>query len=394
MTPQSFATRFSFFNALVFISSGVQLPFLPLWLSAKGLNFSQIAAVLAVMMASRLVATPLAAFLADKYQNRRNIIIGCNIVAFFAYATLYFMSSFATIFVMCIVAALAFAPVFPLVESFSVDGSAAHGLDYGRIRLWASLSFLTGSLGGGLLLPFLQTDAAVGIMACAQLVAAGVSFLLPVDLGQSSHLKEDHVAHSVSAVWKLIAKPGFAIFLAAACLAQSSHGFLYTFASVNWHAQSYNETDIGIFWTVGVIAEVSLFAFSNIVVNRFGPVLLICMGTSGAILRWVLMAHEMPFYATASVQVLHAVSFAMTHLGTMHYMRLTVPPSLRNTTQGLYSAISGGVFMAAVAWSSGPLYVNLGSKAYYAMAGISLLSFGFALVLLRLNPRALRVLAS
>jgi PPP family 3-phenylpropionic acid transporter len=79
----------------------------------------------------------------------------------------------------------------------------------------------------------------------------------------------------------------------------------------------------------------------------------------------------------------------MVHLGTMHYIRQTVPSGLRNSAQGLYAAISGGIALSASMWLSGLLYGELLGKTYLVMAAISLVALCFALALKRISPTIL-----
>jgi PPP family 3-phenylpropionic acid transporter len=88
-----------------------------------------------------------------------------------------------------------------------------------------------------------------------------------------------------------------------------------------------------------------------------------------------------------AVQALHACSFTLTHLGTMHYIQQNVSASLRNTAQGVYSALSGGLVMSIATVISGPLYRDFGAGAYLVMAGFSLAALGFAYMLFRLSPK-------
>src|SRR5262249_55123354 len=58
--PPSFAWRLAAFYAALFVALGVQLPFLPLWLAAKGLDAGAIGIALAVPLIRRVCAIPLA----------------------------------------------------------------------------------------------------------------------------------------------------------------------------------------------------------------------------------------------------------------------------------------------------------------------------------------------
>jgi PPP family 3-phenylpropionic acid transporter len=132
-----------------------------------------------------------------------------------------------------------------------------------------------------------------------------------------------------------------------------------------------------------------MFAFSNALVNRFGAINLMIIGISGGFLRWLFMSHDFGLVASSVLQAFHAVSFTLVHLGTMHYIRLTVPQGLRNSAQGLYAAFSGGIAMSGMMAVSGMLYGELLGGTYLAMAAASLMALSFALGLKRLSPTTL-----
>ena len=49
MSSRSFFVRFSAFNAFLFLGTGIQMPFLPLWLRSEGLSDSQISLIVAAL---------------------------------------------------------------------------------------------------------------------------------------------------------------------------------------------------------------------------------------------------------------------------------------------------------------------------------------------------------
>jgi len=389
MPARIFGRRFSIFYAFLTIGNGMQLPFLPLWLHAKGLTVAEIALVFAGMTACRIVAVPLVAVIADKYRNRRDLIIFCGLVSFLGYMLLATASGFWQILAISFFASVFTAPIATLAEGFSVDGSAVHGLDYGRLRLWASLSFLLGNLGGGALLLYIPITSLIYLIAVAQGVSALVAFLLPPDPERERPRLESEPPANFSRALKLLVPGVFMVFVVAASLGQASHAMLYTFGPVHWDTLGYDKFTIGSFWAISIMAEVTLFGFSSVLVRRFGPVMLIMVGISGGIIRWVFMAQDFGLGVTAVLQAFHAISFAMVHLGTMHYIHQTVPAGLRNSAQGLYAAISGGIALSASMWLSGLLYGELLGKTYLVMAAISLVALSFALALKRVSPTTL-----
>jgi MFS transporter, PPP family, 3-phenylpropionic acid transporter len=384
MTARVFGIRISMAYALMMMGSGVQLPFLPLWLQAKGIDTTGIAMVVAGMMAVRVFGAPLFAWIADHFGNRRLVIQLCAGLAFASYLLLAISNGFSPIMTMALVAGFAFAPVFALTEGFSVDGAAAHGLDYGRLRLWASLSFLAGSLGSGALLTVLDPLSTAWLIAIAQGLSFLATLLLPAEPERPVEPEEPPTL-PVRALPLLFAS-SFPLLILAAGLGQASHGMLNGFGSVHWHALGFNTFNIGLLWTIAVTAEVLLFANSNRLVNALGPSRLLMIGLGGGVLRWLLMAVTTTYEVTMLVQILHALSFAATHLGTMHFIRLMVPPHIKNRAQGFYSAVSGGLLMSASIWTSGLVYQQFAGQAYFFMACISVAALGLAVAMVKLSP--------
>ena len=70
-----FAPRLAALYAGIFVMGGIQLPFFPVWLKAKGLDPQMIGMVLAAPIVARLIAVPLVARTADRRDAVRAAII-------------------------------------------------------------------------------------------------------------------------------------------------------------------------------------------------------------------------------------------------------------------------------------------------------------------------------
>ena len=383
MSARDFTFRLSLFNAVLFLGSGIQLPFLPLWLKSRGLEAPEIALVLAAMTAVRVLAMPVGAFIADRFGQRRRVILVSAFAAFASYVLLHFMPGFMAILAMAVVAGALWAPVGPLIEVLAIEGSTHHGIDYGRIRMWASLSFLAGSLISGALLEAIPVQWVVLLIAGAQGLGAMVALVLPPD---RAFRKAAHVPVRLSQIAACIGGGGFLIFMAAAAIGQSSHGLIYALGSVHFDHLGYSKLVIGELWAAAVITEIVMFAFSNRFYRAFGSVNLIVIGVGCGLLRWILFGIGLPLPLLFVAQMLHAGSFGLTHLGTMHFIQENVPDGMRNTVQGIFSALSGGILLAATMWASGPLYGLMGGWAYFVMALCSAMALVLALILRRVSP--------
>ncbi len=154
----------------------------------------------------------------------------------------------------------------------------------------------------------------------------------------------------------LVRAPLFLLFLLAASLIQASHALYYSFGTLNWRAQGIPDGAIGMLWSVGVVAEVALFAVSGRVIAYCGTARLLMLAGLAATLRWGVMAIDPPLWATALLQTLHAMSFGAAHLAAIHFLTHAVPEDRAATAQGLYAAMVAGLVLGPVTIASGPLY--------------------------------------
>src|SRR5262245_11748649 len=146
MQPQALNFRLCFFMAFLFLGLGVQLPFLPLWLADRGLSTAEIAVVLSGQILIRALGAPLGTFLPDRYKRPVTLIRLLPLLCAASYLVLSFMQGFEAIFLVAVLAAVFLSPAGPIAENFAMVESAKFGLDYGRQRLWASVSFIVGTL--------------------------------------------------------------------------------------------------------------------------------------------------------------------------------------------------------------------------------------------------------
>jgi len=146
-TGEQFSLRLKAFYAALFLTLGVQLPFLPVWLTAKGLDARAIGIVLAVPAVIRIVAIPLATRVADRRDALRGVIILAAAGATVAFGVLAFAQGVLAIALVYALASAAYAPVMMLVDTYALRGLAQRGRAYGPARLWGSAAFIAASFG-------------------------------------------------------------------------------------------------------------------------------------------------------------------------------------------------------------------------------------------------------
>ncbi|MFL6800090.1 MAG: MFS transporter [Xanthobacteraceae bacterium] len=355
--------RLAAFYAAVFGTLGVQLPFLPVWLAAKGLDTALIGMVLGVPMAVRVFAIPLAARQADRNNALRAILVMAATSTVLAYAVLALTDGALAIAVAFALVALCSSPLMPLADAYALRGLRSG--DYGPVRLWGSAAFIVGSLGAGLVLDVIEPRNLIWlIVAASVLTAAAAVTLSPL----SADTGKPRASSGGAAA--LLRDPAFLALCLAASLIQASHAVYYAFSALQWQAAGLGGGSIGLLWALGVVAEIVLFALSWRL--SLGPSTWLIAGAAGAATRWCMMALDPPALALPLLQCLHGLSFGATHLGTFSFIARHAPAQAVATAQGSVSVVSG-LGMAAFMSIAGGLYAHSAALAYAVMALASVL---------------------
>jgi PPP family 3-phenylpropionic acid transporter len=365
------AVRLGAFYAASFLVVGIQLPFWPIWLSGRGLDAQQIALVFAAAIWAKVIATPALGALADRLGRRRAVMIALAACACAAYAGLWPVAGFWMLLALNLVAGMAQSALMPLGDSITLAAVRSDGLDYGRIRVWGSISFILASVGSGAVLS-IRPAAGPGDNQVLLLVLAASGVLLAACAGIPPAARSAIALGSRwAALFGLATDRRFWLFVASAAALQSSHQLYYGFGTLYWRGLGFSDTLIGVLWAEGVVAEIVLFWYSAPLVARCGPLGLMALGGAAGILRWSLMGLLPGLAAAVGLQLLHALTFGASHLGAMHFLARHVPPGVAASAQSLYAALSAGLGSGLVMLVAGALYAAYGGAAYPFMALLS-----------------------
>jgi PPP family 3-phenylpropionic acid transporter len=357
-----FATRLAGLYAALFVMGGIQLPFFPVWLKAKGLDPGMIGLVLAAPIVARVVALPIITQVADRYDAVRAAIVLTSVVSVAGYVLVGLSESGLAILMAFTLASLAMTPVMPLTETYALRGLSARGRAYGPVRLWGSLAFILGTFAAGFAADLMPARHLIWLIVGASLVAAAASMTLAPLSAATPNIHPGAVAPR-----NVLRDPAFIAVVAAASFIQASHAVFYGFSAVEWRVAGLDGGAIAALWGLGVIAEIVLFALSARLPPFFQPSVMLMLGAFGGLVRWSAMAFDPPALALPALQLLHALTFGATHLGALMFVARHAPQGQAARAQG-YLAVAIGVAMAGAMMLSGVLYGAFGPKAYAAMA--------------------------
>ncbi len=180
----------------------------------------------------------------------------------------------------------------------------------------------------------------------------------------------------------LLQLPLFRRLLLVAALILGSHALHDGFVVIRWSAAGIGPGTISVLWSESVAAEVVVFLFvGRPLLNALGPSGASALAAMAGMLRWGVLALTSSVVASAAVEPLHGLTFALQHLASMRLIAEIVPPRLAATAQTLYATLGVGVTSTVWTIVSGPLYQHFGAAGFWVMAALCLLALPAALSL-------------
>src|SRR5919106_4527889 len=307
-------TRFILLYAAMYAAFGVASPFLPAFVSGRGLPPEQLGLVLGAGTAVRLLTAPLAGRIGDLIQALRVVLVVC--IALAASVTLGYLPAhgFWILFGVSLLHAASLAPITVLADALALGSaspppsSGRRGFEYGWVRGTGSAAFIIGTLVSGQAVGAFGLDLIVWLQALLLGAAAVAAILVPELM----------------------------------------------------HAR----TEVLVFFIIGPT-----------IVTWLTPAGALAIAALAGMLRWTVMAQSSDVMALALVQPLHGVTFALLHLACMRLIARTVPQGLEGTAQAIYGPVGIGAATALLILASGALYARLGAQGFWVMAALCALAF-------------------
>jgi PPP family 3-phenylpropionic acid transporter len=376
--------RFILLYCVLYGAFGAASPFLPFFLTTRGVTAEELGIVFATSTAVRLLAAPFAARLADRFNALRLLLVVFSVAA--AAATLCYLPAqgFQALLFVSLCQAVALAPTSNLADALALLASndkSGTGFEYGWVRGAGSAAFIAASIVAGIGISVVASVAIFWLQAALLMAVPWATRGLPA----TPALASDPDKHgSRPRILLLLKSPAFCRVVLVAALILGSHAMHDTFAVIRWRAAGITPWQTSLLWSVAVAAEVVVFFLlgPQLVHNLTAPGAMALAAVCGAV-RWAITAVTANVVAIALSQPLHGFTFALLHLACMHVIAQTVPRQLAATAQAIYGTVGIGMATASLILLSGWLYGLFGPPAFFAMSLLCLCALPLAFGLRR-----------
>lgn len=376
--------RLGLVYAALYVGNGASTPFMPVWLSERGLTGAQVGLVLSLPMLLQILTSPLLALWADRFRLRRTPIAWLAAGTCATYLALAGLHDLAGLAAAWLLAASLYLALPPLIDVIALSRAQSEGFNYGLPRGLGSAAYIGAAIVTGSLVTAVSVDVALGWMILAAgLTALGARFVLPPDPAPGPAAAG--AGGGLEGLKALARDPVFLLAVGSAGLIQSAHAFYYAFSALAWKAQGLPETLTGLLWGLGVAVEVVFLWFGAGLQGRLGPRNLLVIGGAAGVLRWTLLSFSPPLWALVPLQALHALTYTAVFLASIQLAARLSDVRTASAAQLVNAALQGGVLCGLATLASGPLFDAAGARGYLAMAVMAAAGLAGALCLYRIR---------
>jgi len=363
--------RLSGYYFFYFAFIGAFSPYFGLYL--QSLNFSawDIGLLMSQMQLMRLFGPNLWGWLADHFGRRMAIIRLAGGIALAGFSAFFWLDRLPGMLVAMALMAFFWSAALPLVETLTFDHLREERGRYSRIRLWGSVGFIVAVMGTGAVLDIAPPASVLWVCWA---ILLGI-LVLAVVLPEAPPLPHARGEQSIRAILR---QPRVRALMAACFAMSAAHGAFYVFYSIHLAGHGYSKTEVGMLWSLGVVAEIFVFMGMARLSRRYSlrAILLLCFGA--AVVRFLLMGWGVESAAImVAVQLMHGLTFGAYHASAIAAVNAWFPGKTQGRGQALYSSLSFGAGGLLGALVSGWTWDDWGAGWTFALAsGFALIGFG------------------
>ena len=366
---------FGSFFFLYFAYVGLVSPYASLFFLDRGFSVIEIAVLMSMLQITRIIGPFSWGWLSDYLSNRIGIIRFCACLAALVFTTIYFLHSYIGFFIWMFVLHTILSSLMPLGESATVHAlfkDNSFDKRYGRLRLWGSIGFIAMVLFAGELFQRKGIELYPLVGTFVLFTLALVTFLLHEPKMERRKMVKGELL-------VVLFNPDVRWFLLSGFFMQFAHAALYVFYSLYLSELGYDKLQIGLFWALGVSAEVIFFYFQSKVLSRVDPEVVLQASFGIGVIRFALMAF-LPFTSVLIIaQIMHAGTFAAHHSAATKLLQRWFTGPLQARGQALMATVSygfggtlGGLFAGWIWESSQSRDVFVVSAFACGLAGMAI----------------------
>lgn len=350
---------------------GIFLPYFNLYCYHLGFSGFEIGTLSALRTATTVLFPLLWGTLADRFRIRRPIYICCSFISTGVWALYLHYTDFWGMLYITVLYGLFYAPIISFLEAFTMDALESEKQQYGKIRVWGSISFIMTVMVVGKIIDLYAIKLILVLILAGSFLHAATAIKIP-DLSIEKSASER--------LWTaILSKPRVIVFLFCAFLMLVSHGTYYGFFSIHLENLGYGKTFIGICWALASISEIAVMINSEKIFNRFQMEHVLVFSFVVAAVRWALLFIVTSPVLILTAQISHAVTYGMFHVASILYIDRLTPREAKTLGQAVNNAVTYGLGIMVGFFFNGYFYEKAGTFCLFLFSSAIALAGGLIL---------------
>jgi len=263
------------------------------------------------------------------------------------------------IFVGYIIFGLSCNPIGGLSDALALKKAKEKGIDFGKIRVWASAGWLSATIIIGFVLALKVMEVNINSFNDILLVlnsvfegkninwgdsvviyiiigGFGLTFLTALGFKEQKYEKKDSNKLTLADFKLIIKNKYFLVFLIAVVFHIIGLRTFYFLFGMHVQALNMSPTVLSIAFAVGTLAEMGAFYFFGKMKKVLSLEVLIALAASISIIRWVVLANTTSPAVLILIQVLHAATSGIFLAAAANLIESTAEGKLLVTYQQVY----------------------------------------------------------
>lgn len=367
--------RLSGFYFFYYSIVGTFMPYWSLYLQDQGFSFEQIGILSSIAIITRFFAPFIWGWVADKSGKRMLLVRIATWMEAVIWLLIFIIpNNFQSIAMLMLIFSFFQNAILAQFEGVTLFWLGERRAElYGKVRKWGSIGFIVGVFSIGVLLEIVDISMLPIMLLCIAFTAFLWSFTVKEPKDAPPPQKQ------LEALLPVLKRPVVTAFFCIEFIMLFAQAPFYSFYSNYLKANGFSTTSIGFLWSVGVVAEIIMFAYATFFLKKFSWRVLvsICLLMTG--LRFII-AGSFPnsFSAQFLSQTIHAFSFGLFHMIAMRIIFQNFTAGQQGRGQALYSTM-WGLGVASGSLLAGHYWQSLGGEMIFILAGCSVI-FGLLLV--------------
>jgi PPP family 3-phenylpropionic acid transporter len=380
MTP---VLRWAFgsFFFLYFAYVGLVSPYASLFFVDRGFSVIEIAVLMSMLQITRIVGPFSWGWLSDYLSNRIGIIRVCACLAALVFLCIFYLQDYIGFFIWMFVLHTILSSQMPLGETATIHAlykDNSFDKRYGRLRLWGSIGFIAMVLFAGELFQRKGIELYPYVGTVILFSLAAITF----GLHEPKMERRKMVRGELFAV---LINPDVRWFLVSGFFMIFAHASLYVFYSLYLANLGYDKFQIGLFWALGVAAEVLFFYFQNKVLSRIDSEIVLQGAFGIGVVRFILIAFFPTTIVLMLAQLMHAGTFAAHHSAATKLLQRWFTGPLQARGQAIMATVSYGLGGTIGGLCAGWIWDLFQPRDVFVMSALACGIAGMALQ--KLRPR-------